>query len=132
MADSFDTQLTPEEEAQFQQWAEATGRSNDTLDYDLRGAWKAGIRPNQRGHLPDTYKKPNHPTFSSESQYSNPDMSGGEWVPGATKDSWVFQASPYNMSQHSIQDLEDYFRRVEPGSQVIFPDATSRLKAMGY
>jgi hypothetical protein len=36
----------------------------------LRGAFKAGLRPSANGHWPDTYKKPNHPTFSVESQYA--------------------------------------------------------------
>ncbi len=54
-------------------------------DYDLRGAHAAGLTDHARiqyvkedgrtfpvfpDHLPDTYKKPNHETFSVESQYA--------------------------------------------------------------
>jgi len=41
-------------------------------DYDFPGAYKAGVQPDpMTGHWPDTYKKPNHPTFSEESIYSS-------------------------------------------------------------
>jgi hypothetical protein len=50
-------------------------------DYDLRGAFASGATDGQRfikyddgiafpGHLPDTFKKPSHATFSEESQYA--------------------------------------------------------------
>ena len=68
----FDTQLTPEEEAQFGEWRKKNVDPRDTgEDYDLRGAFKAGLTPGADGHWPDTYKKPNHPTFSDESIYSS-------------------------------------------------------------
>lgn len=64
----FDTPLTPEEEARFQQWARTLPANlQSTEDYDLRGAWKADAKAAANGHLPDTWKKPNHPTFSNES-----------------------------------------------------------------
>lgn len=81
--DRYNTQLSPREEALFQDWLKQSGRSVDELyDYDLRGAWKSGdvFKLDGRGHLPDTYKKPNHPTFSNESQYSGQDgFVGGHW-----------------------------------------------------
>ena len=44
---------------------------NDMNDYDMAGAYNAGmLTPDGRGHLDDTFKKPNHPTFSNESIYS--------------------------------------------------------------
>jgi len=72
------TQLEPMQEVQFQDWAK---RNQVRLepgwneDYDMRGLWKAnpGAAPDERGHWPDTYKLPNHPTFSSQSVYALPD-----------------------------------------------------------
>jgi hypothetical protein len=34
-------------------------------DYDIEGARAAGVTPDERGHLPDTYKLPNHITLWS-------------------------------------------------------------------
>jgi hypothetical protein len=34
---------------------------------------------NPEKHFPDTYKLPNHPTFSNESIYSTPENTGGSW-----------------------------------------------------
>jgi hypothetical protein len=68
---SYDTKLTPQEEQQFQVWKQHYAPKDSGDDYDLRGAFKAGLTPNsETGHWPDTYKKPNHPTFSDESIYA--------------------------------------------------------------
>lgn len=70
MADQFDTKLTPDEEKEFKQWKALRAPYDSGEDYDLRGAFKAGMRPDAKGHWPDRFKKPNHPTFSVESQYA--------------------------------------------------------------
>jgi len=116
----YDTQLSPEEENQFQAWARSVGRENDVQDYDLRGAWKASVRQSSNGHLPDTYKKPNHPTFSDESQYSTPQETGGKWVSDG-KGGWVFWASPVNLKYNALTDLNSYFVRNEPGNALVAP-----------
>jgi len=68
---SYDTKLSPQEERQFQIWKQQYAPKDSGGDYDLRGAFKAGLKPDPRtGHWPDTFKKPNHPTFSNESQYA--------------------------------------------------------------
>ena len=67
---SYDTQLTPEEEKRFQVWKAIYAPNDSGADYDLRGAFKSGVKPAANGHWPDTFKKPNHPTFSIESQYA--------------------------------------------------------------
>lgn len=75
----YDTALKPGEEAAFQVWKKKYAPQDSGADYDLRGAWKAGLKPDPRsGHWPDTYKKPNHPTFSDQSQYAKdrPDLAG--------------------------------------------------------
>lgn len=56
-------------------------------DYDLEAAYKNlpektmkdWARDPEKNHLPDTYKKPNHPTFSKESIYYKPGMEAGTW-----------------------------------------------------
>jgi hypothetical protein len=69
--DRYNTSLSADEEAQFQQWKQRYAPKDSGADYDLRGAFKAGLTPDPRtGHWPDTFKKPNHPTFSVESQYA--------------------------------------------------------------
>ena len=75
---TFDTQLSHTEEANFQTWRSAQVQKgnihpNDVgQDYDMRGAFKAGINPDPvTKHWPDRFKKPNHETFSDESVYSS-------------------------------------------------------------
>jgi hypothetical protein len=69
-AGKYDTQLTPVEEKAFQQWKAKYAPADSGEDYDYRGAFKAGATPGEDGHWVDTFKKPNHPTFSNESQYA--------------------------------------------------------------
>jgi hypothetical protein len=67
----FNTILSPQEESQFQQWKAQYAPRDSGEDYDLRGAFKAGLTPDPTsGHWPDTFKKPNHETFSTESRYA--------------------------------------------------------------
>jgi hypothetical protein len=67
----FDTPLSAEEERQFRAWKAKYAPNDSGADYDLRGAFKAGLKPDPKtGHWPDTFKKPNHPTFSNESKYA--------------------------------------------------------------
>lgn len=121
----YNTPLTPEQEAQFVKWAQSSGRARDTYDYDLRGAWKDDIQAAANGHLPDTYKKPNHPTFSAESIYHGADgQYGGEWA-GDDKTGWVFKASPLNTANYANGRLQDYFRRVEPDAKLVMPKPLS-------
>lgn len=77
---NFNTKLSPDQERNFQFWLGETkqkyGRdlAPDLESYDLRGYWLnpdekiEGFRQGKE-HAPDTYKKPNHPTFSNESIY---------------------------------------------------------------
>lgn len=67
-SNGYNTELTAGAEAGYQNWP---GQKGDTGgDYDLRGAYAAGYDRDGSGHLPDTFKKPNHETFSDESKYS--------------------------------------------------------------
>jgi hypothetical protein len=77
---SFDTPLSGDQEAAFQGWKRKFAPNDSGEDYDLRGAFKAGVTSDPAtGHWPDTFKKPNHPTFSDESQYA------GSGAPGSWK-----------------------------------------------
>ena len=84
---------TGDEEKAFRAWYDRYARSQN-LDhnpdakehyYDYRTYWK-NRTPKQMNdewklgnHLPDTYKKPGHPTFSVESIYSTRKTPGGTW-----------------------------------------------------
>lgn len=71
----------------FQNWYKINtpeGRNNipfsQSLDYDYYSYFRNGDYRNYRGgHFPDTYKMPNHTTFSNESIYSVPENPGGHW-----------------------------------------------------
>lgn len=95
----YDTKLTPVQEAKYRLAAAIAGRINDTINYDLRGAWLED--PNSitsSGHLTDKWKKPNHPTFSSESKYSTLSNPGGTWIEGESG-GWSFVPSKRQISR---------------------------------
>jgi hypothetical protein len=119
--DKFNTKLTPAEERQFQAWAVKAGRQNDLYDYDMRGAWKDGIGSNEDGHFPDTFKKPNHPTFSDQSIYNGVDGNvGGSWDKDEENRD-TFQPSETNLRHLSPNELKSYFSTVEPDSVLLLP-----------
>lgn len=69
----FKTKLNQDEEVKFQDWRKKlpSNLQEDTDVYDLRGAWKAGLTPDEDGHLPSRdpksgliLKNKTHPTFS--------------------------------------------------------------------
>lgn len=67
---SFDTSLGPVDETLYRLWKQQYAPTDPGRDYDYRGAYQAGDLPQPpMGHWPDTFKKPNHPTFSEDSQY---------------------------------------------------------------
>lgn len=122
--DQFNTQLSPADETRYQSWvtqrsaAQKRDASKDTFDYDLRGAWKSDAQAAANGHLPDTWKKPNHPTFSTGSQYSGTGgMTGGTWVP--KDNSWSYQPSATNLNMYGPEGLREYFRQTEPDSKLM-------------
>ncbi len=77
----FDTALSTSDEIAFQKWKREHAPNDSGVDYDLRGAFLAGLLPTENGHWSDAFKKPNHPTFSNESVYakSHPELAG-YWV----------------------------------------------------
>lgn len=76
---SYNTILSPAEESRFTVWKRRYAPKDSGEDYDLRGAFKADLWPDSKtGHWPDTFKKPNHETFSDESRYA-PYGQPGRW-----------------------------------------------------
>ena len=118
----YNTPLSQSDEAKFRAWAQENGKSADELyDYDLRGAWKSGAAFSENGHLPDTYKKPNHPTFSDQSQYHGQDgHQGGTWAGGGTAP-FTFTPGQTNLRMMPGDALQRYFQAREPGVQLILP-----------
>ncbi len=67
----YNTALSPDEERAYLAWKQQVAPRDSGADYDFRGAYRAGISADPKtAHWPDTFKKPNHPTFSDESQYA--------------------------------------------------------------
>lgn len=133
---NFNTKLTSDEEKAFQQWAEQesikTGRDKfrDLEDYDLKGAWKelqqGTMSEDERGHLGDKYKKPNHPTFSDQSIYHNTKdpktgtkYEGGTWGKEGEKDTYT--PSKHVLKFHGDTGLSNYFNDVEPEALLKIP-----------
>lgn len=119
----YNTRLTPLAEMRFRAWL--MGENNrqernvgqDLYDYDLRGMWNAGGGfGGDNGHAGDTWKKPNHPTFSTDSIYNGQDgFQGGVWR--QTPDGITYTASPSNTWNHD--ELRRYFDEHEPGVRAI-------------
>lgn len=136
MTDRYNTQLTPEEEAQYQAWgrqqAALTGRNpaQDTFDYDMRGFWKSGGQFAANGHAGDTFKKPNHPTFSTFSQYNGVDgHQGGTWGGGQNGQPWTFTPSQTNLQMIGAEDLQQYFQQRESANKLVLPQAAAPATA---
>lgn len=113
----FNTPLTLEEERAFQAWKARYRPDDSGEDYDLRGAFKAGLTPDPSSdHFPDTFKKPNHPTFSTESRYAQfaADMAGswdeaGNYVPSearARRDAEATAAAETLQAQATYAELD--------------------------
>jgi lipoprotein-anchoring transpeptidase ErfK/SrfK len=123
--------IPPERQGDYQDWlAQLPENLRGNADYDLQGAFLKGAKP-EAGHLTDEFKKPNHMTFSSDSQYSGRNGEvGGRWVK-KPDGSWTFYASPTNLKYHSPEELQDYFRRVEPGNTLVLPSALTGYPSIG-
>lgn len=131
MTNQYNTALSPQDEAAYQAWGkqqaatpERNGRNpaSDTYDYDMRGFWKSGMKFAGNGHGGDLYKKPNHPTFSNQSQYSGRDgYKGGTWSGGQDGAPWGFTPSQTNLNNTGVAGLERYFGDAEPGNYLMLP-----------
>ena len=130
---NFNTPLSAMQQVEYDRWLsrmeKVGGRPNirnDVEDYDLQGFWKSGGRfGSAEEHGFDRFKKPNHPTFSDESQYSGitdpvlGKVKGGKWG-GSEESGWTFSPSQEMLSKtHFIADLSEYFRTMEPNAQLL-------------
>lgn len=119
----FNTALPSADEKRFRLWltenSKRLGRDlgADLYDYDLRGQFKATKgAPVEPGHGVDTWKKPNHPTFSDESVYhGQAGLFGGRWGDGA------FTPGATNLELHGADALRRYFSEVEPDIKLLIP-----------
>ena len=110
---NFNTKLDTKEEKGFQEFlkkgSKELGRdlSMDLQTYDVRGFYKAGNKIKKGQHGPDTFKKPNHPTFSNESIYhGTPSPTGGKFEGGR----WLEQGGPVN-ARNADMGLHDKTQR---------------------
>lgn len=100
--------------------------SKDFQNYDLQGYWKkyGNVDFSEGDHMTDEFKKPNHPTFSTESIYHGKntagEFEGGTWGKNDEgKD--TFTPGRTNFEYYSIQEMQDYFKKYEPDAQLILP-----------
>jgi hypothetical protein len=130
--DRYDTPLDNLEKEAFSQWVRLKSRAKnknmmlDQYDYDIQGYWKenVGLKPSgkqwsdsmtAKGHGTDRYKKPNHPTFSTESKYHGKDgYQGGVWGEG------TFTPSEEMKTRMSKQQTQEYFKTREPGVKLVW------------
>lgn len=120
----YNTTLSPEQEQQYQGWIQQQPpNARNTYDYDMRGAFLSNTEASANQHYPDTFKKPNHPTFSDVSQYHGVDgYTGGVWTPPAQEGGgWGFTPGSTNLQIHGPERLQDYFQRVEQGNTLNLP-----------
>lgn len=126
---SFNTNLSPAEEVAFQAWtaAESARRKRDVTrdleNYDLRGYWKGVGRGDNasQGHMTDTFKKPNHPTFSDESQYHGAPAPWGKYLGGKWDESGYTPSPEMLAHTHDLKDMEQYFKEAEPDMKLRAP-----------
>ena len=112
-------------------WAHKGGKntSEEEQDYDLRGYYKAGGKLTPGAHLPDTFKKPSHPTFSEESKYSGPGNEGGKWIKDKKGNYLGFQPGPANLQYRTPEQIQEYFDKYEPGLKLYWPPGTEGAPA---
>lgn len=144
--DRYETPLNDAEEAAYRQWKQKYAPNDSGADYDLRGAYKAGLTPDPKsGHWPDTFKKPNHPTFSNESQYASGDdaAKAGHWQgeqfvppeaqsePGRT-DEFAPAGPGYaaeQQKQNAFSDISDQASRINASGRAAAQRQTSQAGA---
>lgn len=128
-SDKYNTALNQNETAAYQKWlATLPEYQRNARDYDMQGVFKAGLGKSANGHFPDTFKKPNHPTFSTESKYSGVDGNmGGAWSE-LPQGKWAFTpaASTVKKPLWDQAALEKYFAENEPTATLNQKDSHGR------
>jgi hypothetical protein len=122
---SFNTPIPPSLQESFGKWIieEGSKKGKDILedmdDYDVQGYWLKEKDKNS-DHWPDKYKKPNHPTFSSESIYNDNVFQGGKWSEDGDKK--TFTVGKQNLQNMSQMELKIYFDTYEKDTSLVIPD----------
>lgn len=118
LTDQFNTPLNQDEQAAY----DKKFSKKDSYDYDMQGWFKANpnVEMSEGQHFPDTFKKPNHPTFSSESKYHGGEYEGGQWSKNSD-DTYTFTPGKTNIEMHGDTSLKDYFKKIEPGNYLNVP-----------
>lgn len=109
----------------FYKYLSQTDRTDPNFDYEnfykddaYREDWLEREKKTPgKAHMNDYYKKPNHPTYSTESK--DGEEKGGKWT-GSDEEGWTFTASPFNMSQYTYEDYQKYWPNNEPNSTLIY------------
>jgi len=132
--DRFNTKLSDENERRFNNWI-AQGKqkygvdlTGDLYDYDLRGFWLSGGNTNEafrarKGHAPDTFKKPNHTTFSNQSIYhGTPAEDGGTWQGGVWRSETEFEPSAHMLQYtHPVSWYTNHMEKYGGGVKLQLP-----------
>ena len=128
----YDTPIPNEQLYAYSQWQKEQDQNAqrpvglDQWDYDIQGMFMDGGTFNQ-GHGLDTYKKPNHPTFSDESKYNGiSGLSGGHW-----NDNGSFTPGETNLQNHTPMQLYSYFQKHEPDVMLSSPE-NGALSILSY
>lgn len=128
--DQYNTELNPEQEAAYQKWLSIQTVPTSTHDYDLRGFFANQVfgktdTSEHKGHFDDRWKKPNHMTFSDQSNYAQilPDGSstGGRWEQRLSPEDdpkglgiWHFIRPIHGRIPD--EPFREYYEREEPGN----------------
>lgn len=117
----FNTPIPPEKQQEYAAWKAKYAPNDSGSDYDYAGAFLAGENPSgESGHFTDKFKKPNHPTFSNESQYNGTtDEKGVRYQGGKWGDNDSFTPGTTNLTTHGVEALQKYFKEREPNSKLI-------------
>lgn len=121
MSAQHNTPLSEVEQKAYAAWladlTQKQGRdvSADVRDYDMQGFFKSGQKQAENGHFTDEFKKPSHPTFSTESKYHGAaGEEGGKWTDlGGGK--WSFKPGASNVKYHGAGGIAEYLARADPG-----------------
>ena len=126
--EEFNTELSKPEEADFKLWLleEAQNGKNwmrDKKDYDIQGFFKAG-ETLSGGHGTDKFKKPTHPTFSTESMYHGAEVGGkvylgGEWGRKEEHDTYRPHPRMFINKTHTPDNMKRYFKDAESGNELL-------------
>lgn len=117
---NYNTPIPADRQQDYNLWkwkqSRKAGRdvTGDMIDYDVQGFYMKNAQQSGNGHGPDTFKKPNHPTFSDQSQYHGLDgYEGGTWGDNS------YYPSPTNEAMMSPEARRRYFKQVEPGAALM-------------